>query len=72
MADNGPMSPLRVTLSVLPGDFAICRLATDAPIPEWSTDAAFCSITRTKDELSIVCPEAFVPDSVSAERGGEP
>ncbi len=31
--------------------------------------AAFVSITRTKDELSIVCREGSIPDQIAAERG---
>ena len=30
---------------------------------------AFCSVTRTGDELSIVCAEQLVPASVKTERG---
>jgi hypothetical protein len=53
---------------VLPGRYAICRLAPDAPIPGWASSAAFLSITRTRDELSIVCDEAAVP-GVKHDRG---
>src|SRR5688572_16837698 len=38
------------------------------PSPEWPR-GAFLSITRTPDELSIVCDESSVPDDVIAERG---
>jgi|SRR5579862_1683887 len=40
----------------LPGTYAIVRLAPDAPVPDWATKGEFTSITRTADELSIVCP----------------
>ena len=39
----------------IPGQFAVCRLSADAPIPTWATSGPFTSITRTADELSIVC-----------------
>ena len=55
-------------LSVLPDTYAICRLSSDAAIPAWSSDSPFYSITRTPDELSILCQAEFVPVEVKAER----
>lgn len=43
------------------GSFAVCRLASDAPVPAWATRGVFTSVTRTADELSIVCPVENVP-----------
>jgi hypothetical protein len=52
----------RQKFSVVPGTFAVCRLAGDAEVPPWaSAPGAFTSVTRTADELSIVCEEARVP-----------
>lgn len=51
----------------LPGTFSICRLPADAPIPECTTTASFASITRTADELSIVCPTAHAPQNGRCE-----
>ncbi len=45
----------------LAGTYAIVRLAPDAVVFEWATKSAFSSITRTADELSIVCPSENVP-----------
>jgi catechol 2,3-dioxygenase-like lactoylglutathione lyase family enzyme len=58
-----------LTLLPLDGVFAVCRLERDAPIPPWATARHFFSITRTLDELSIVCPEDGVPPDVPCERG---
>lgn len=55
-------------MTTLDGRFAVCRLAANAPIPSWPT-GAFVSITRTPDELSIVCDESSVPDDIRVERG---
>lgn len=53
----------------LPGLYAIVRLAADAPVPDWATKGEFTSITRTTDELSIVCPtENLPPDVRSSHR----
>jgi hypothetical protein len=58
------MSP---AFTLVDGRYAIVRLPTDAAIPPWA-HGAFVSITRTRDELSIVCNESGVPDVV-ADRG---
>jgi hypothetical protein len=57
----------RLTLRALPGTFAVCRLEPRAPIPDWASGGEFLSITRTVDELSIICPQACVPASVKHE-----
>jgi uncharacterized protein len=45
-----------LTLEVVTGNYAIHRLASDSSIPDWALNATgFLSITRTSDELSIVC-----------------
>ncbi len=49
--------------------FAICQLAPQSPIPEWVDDNGFFSITRTHEELSIICPEANVPENIICNRG---
>jgi hypothetical protein len=58
-----------LTLTALPDTLAIAQLSSDAAIPAWADGAGFVSITRTTDELSIVCDEAHVPGDVKAERG---
>ena len=51
------------------GPFALCRLSPDAAIPAWADGSEFASITRTRDELSIVCDEHRVPVGTKCERG---
>src|SRR5215467_6180810 len=48
----------------LPGLYAIVRLDSGTPVPEWATRGDFTSITRTADELSIVCLAENVPHDV--------
>ena len=57
-----------MTLDVLPGSFAVCRLSADASLPSWASGAAFSSITRTPHELSILCDGEAVPADVEAQR----
>ena len=58
-----------LTLTVLEERMSICRLNAGTEVPAWATGVSFFSVTRTEDELSIVCPENDVPGSVSQERG---
>lgn len=58
------------TLTLLPTRYAICRLAASAALPAWVPSSGdFVSLSRTHDELSIVCDEASVPQDVLAGRG---
>jgi hypothetical protein len=51
---------MNLTLSVLAGRYAICRLDANDPLPDWAQLApgtgGFISVTRTVDELSLVAP----------------
>ena len=59
-----------LTLELVPGRFAVCRLDAGAPVPEWAAaPAPFCSVTRTDEELSVVCAEPAVPPGARAEGG---
>jgi hypothetical protein len=51
-----------LTIEVLSEPLSVCRLAAGAAVPAWALGAgSFCSITRTADELSVICATARVP-----------
>ena len=56
-------------LSLLPERLAISRLAADSPVPDWATRGPFYSLTRTRDELSIVTELSRVPVGVQSQPG---
>ena len=56
-------------LMLLPERFAVCRVAAGNPIPQWASAGDFVSITRTADEISIVCAERTVPADIRHEPG---
>lgn len=60
---------MRLKFLVLSEEFAICKLAASAALPDWCDAPPFFTITRTPEELSIVCPTEAVPGEVKAERG---
>jgi hypothetical protein len=63
------MSPHQLRLDLLAERFAVCRLKRDSALPEWALRGGFFSMTRTDEELSIVCADENVPADVRAERG---
>ncbi len=52
---------------VLPGKYAVARLRPEAPLPAWAV-GDFVNVTRTADELAVICPAARVPAGTLAER----
>jgi len=55
----------KLTLTLLPDLYAVVKLPANAPIPEWasmSDKVDLASVTRTTDELSIICPNFNVPN----------
>lgn len=64
------MSKPCLSLQLLEGTLAVCRLAPQEPVPSWAFSAGLIgSVTRTTEELSVVCSEASVPLGVCCERG---
>jgi hypothetical protein len=57
----------RLPLVLLEGEYAICRLDADASLPSWVGTGPFISITRTADELSVVCRHEAVPQNIRCE-----
>ena len=59
-------NPRQLKFRQLPGQYAIVRLPRDPPVPTWAPRGDFTSITRTADELSIVCPADNLPPDVES------
>lgn len=62
------MSQVINKLTVLPEKFAVCRLSPESEIPGWVDRNKFFSVTRTPDELSIVCLDRNIPDGIISEK----
>ncbi|MER7002899.1 ACT domain-containing protein [Dactylosporangium sp. NPDC000555] len=59
-------------LSLLPGDYAICRLPAGSPMPAGFAEAdasrmEVFSVTWTPEEVSILCPAEFAPEGAAVE-----
>jgi uncharacterized protein len=48
---------------------SVCRLDATSIVPDCAIEGDFFSVTRTGDELSVVCPEEMVPDNERSEEG---
>lgn len=57
-----------LSLTLLVGRLAVCRLPAAAQIPDWAHSGELSAIVRTRDELSIVCEQHFVPEQTKVER----
>ncbi len=57
-----------LTIKLLKEKFGVCRLNAEESIPEWGKKSSFYSITKTVDELSIVCSEDCVPMDIKCEK----
>ena len=60
----------RLIVDVRPGEYAVARLPADAPVPAGLLDVpGLVSVTRTPDELSIVCPAEHAPEAGAVHTG---
>lgn len=63
------MAPKQLEFEVLREELGVCKLSASQVIPEWAYEGEFFSVTRTTEELSIVCAENAIPNEVICERG---
>lgn len=59
-----------LSLTILPDEFAVCRLGGSDAVPDWAVRGTFFSVTRTVDELSIVCPLRQTPAGLANRSAG--
>lgn len=60
---------MMIELVVLPDRLGLCRLPSECAIPDWALQGTFFSVTKTKEEMSILCPEDNIPPAVSCHKG---
>ena len=61
------MSDSKLNLKLLSGSYAVCQLGPSSPIPAWADGEGLVSISRSDEELSIVCLQSRLPAKVKAE-----
>nr|WP_077864442.1 ACT domain-containing protein [Clostridium saccharobutylicum] len=62
------MLDLLFSLMCLKEKYGVCRLDNAEVIPLWAQNSSFFSITKTSDELSIVCAENDIPSDIKCEK----
>ncbi|WP_164473451.1 ACT domain-containing protein [Deinococcus psychrotolerans] len=65
--------PPHLTLSILggadPTEFAVAQWPPDFILPSGLLSGSFFSLTRSEDELSLVCEASLVPEGVQHQAG---
>lgn len=62
------MAP-RLNLRLVPGRYGIARLAADAALPGWASGEGFWAVVGADDEMTVVCAQERIPDSVDSSPG---
>ncbi|GCE23700.1 ACT domain-containing protein [Dictyobacter kobayashii] len=63
------MTNKRLILTLQPDTLAICRLDPTTRISTEMLNGNFVAITKTDEELSIICPQENIPDEVIYTKG---
>ena len=59
----------QLIIKPLPELFGVCKLSADQKFPLWLPQQDIVFIARTIDELSIMCPQKYIPSEQIASRG---
>ena len=62
------MSEKKLTMKLLKERLGLCRLTKNELIPQWAINSDFYSITKTLEELSIVCSQDNIPSNIKCEK----
>ncbi len=63
------MTSIKLTMKLLKEKYSVFRFDKNDAIPAWATNGAFFSITKTEDELSIVCSQENLAHNIQYEFG---
>lgn len=59
---------MNLSLVRITGTFAVCKLSPDEPIPFWVMQGEWWTVSKTLEELSVVCLQEQVPVGVKVEK----
>lgn len=57
-----------LSLQILPETLAVSRLDPSAAVPDWAFRGTFFTVSKTTEELSIVCAQSHIPEGVKSEK----
>ncbi|WP_066892270.1 ACT domain-containing protein [Clostridium nigeriense] len=58
----------KLTLKLLKDKYSVCRLNKNDEIPKWIFQEEFFSITKTDEELSVVCLQDKIKENIKCEK----
>ena len=58
---------VKLNLSALKDSYSICKLDPNSDVPGWEQEGDFYSISRTTNELSIICDRRNIPENINCE-----
>lgn len=58
----------KLTIKLLKEKYGVCRLNKDEDILSWALQGEFYSITKTEDELSVVCLQDNIIENIKCEK----
>ena len=64
-----PTGSARLVLLEVAGLFAVYKLPSGSAIPTWATAGDVFNVSRTADELSVVCRQEMAPEGTHCESG---
>lgn len=56
-------------LKLLCSEFSVCKLSPKSKIPLWALESEYLFLSRTSDELSVLCPTTTIPSNVQSDGG---
>ena len=57
----------KLSVIQLSGKYAIARLSPDATLPPWLPKDSFFSVSKSDEEISILCLEEKIPQTIKKE-----
>ena len=57
-----------MNLRIIDGTYSVCRMEPSCSVPAWVYQSSFYSISKSVDELSMVCEKKLVPEDIKAEK----
>lgn len=61
-----------LTFILKDGLFSLCRLAPEDAIPSWALSSDFYTISKTSEELSVVCESQYIPAFIKQDANWRP
>lgn len=62
------MKENKLTMKLLKEKYGVCRFDNSVSIPSWAFEGEFYSISKTEDELSIVCLQENIAEGIKSEK----